>query len=141
MFELVGLIAPLLQCYENAQVVLTRADLDRRPGELGTDLVESSCINSFLGAVDPKGAHWRVMGGLLGQVGDSHGSGRVLGRLRDGDGRGCSRVARTEPGQHRWPAGLYTGGPATRNATGGRGTCTDFRRIVFSFPITLRCKR
>lgn len=101
VFELVGLIVPLLKRDKDAQVVLAGAHFDGRARELGTNLVEASCVNLLLGALDPKGTDGRVVRGLLGQVGDSHRGVGVLGRLRDGDGRGGSRVAGAEAGFQR----------------------------------------
>lgn len=68
MLKLVGFIVSLLERDENAQVVLARADLDGRSGELGADLVKASCVDAFVGALDPKGTDRRVVGRLFGQI-------------------------------------------------------------------------
>lgn len=84
VLQLVGFVVPPLQRDENAQVVLSWADLDGGAGELGADLIEPTSMKALIRAVHIKGTNWRMVGGLLGQVRDAHDRGCwVLGRLRD----------------------------------------------------------
>lgn len=68
VLQLVGLVVPLLQRYENAQVVLSRADLDGGTGELGADLIKPASMKALVRAVDIKGTNWRMVGSLLSEV-------------------------------------------------------------------------
>lgn len=86
MSELVCLPISLVQCDEDAHVVLARQHLDRGACELGGDLVETSSGDTLLGAGDVKCADWRVMRGLLGEVGDAD-EAVVLAGAMLGDGQ------------------------------------------------------
>lgn len=94
--ELVRLVVAAFDGDEDAQVVLAGHHLDGRTRELGRDLVEAPSAQALLRAADIEGADGRVVRGLLGQVRDAHGLGRVRGHLRDGDGRGRVGAARPE---------------------------------------------
>jgi hypothetical protein len=84
VLQLVGLVVPLLQRYEYAQVVLPGADLDGGAGELGADLIKTTSMKALVRAIDIKGADWRMVGCLLSEVRDAHDWGcRFLGRLWD----------------------------------------------------------
>lgn len=68
VLELVRLVVTLLQADKDTKVVLAGGDLDSGAGELGRDLVETSCLQSLLGAADIKSADRGVMRGLLCKV-------------------------------------------------------------------------
>lgn len=68
VLQLVGLVVPPFQSDENAQVVLSWADLDGGACELGAYLIKPTGMKALVRAVHIKGTNWRVVGGLLGQV-------------------------------------------------------------------------
>lgn len=68
VLQLVGLVVPPFQRDENAQVVLSWADLDGGAGELGADLIKPTGVKALVGAVDIKGTNWRMVRGLFSQV-------------------------------------------------------------------------
>ncbi len=79
MRELVLLIVPIPQRDEDAEVVCARGDSDARSGKLCAELIETAGDDALLGTVDVEGGHGRMVGGLLGEVGDLDGLAR--GRL------------------------------------------------------------
>lgn len=72
MCELVFFIVSVLESDEDAEVVSASYNAHTCPGELGAQLVVAPCGDSFLWTIDVEGRDWRMVGSLLGQVGDSH---------------------------------------------------------------------
>lgn len=96
VLQLVRLVVPLLEGDEDAEIVLSRADLDRGAGEFGADLVESASVDPLFWTVDPESTDGRVVRRLLREVGDAHRTGRVLGSLGHRDCRGGLGVTRAQ---------------------------------------------
>ena len=69
--ELVFFVVPFLEVYEKSEVVESWHHSYARSGEFGAELVEAPHADAFDGAIDEVGGNWRVVGGLLGKVGDS----------------------------------------------------------------------
>lgn len=70
MCELVFLIASALDVDKESKVMCAWCYSYARPGEFGTELVETAHADAFDGAIDEEGGDWRVVGGLLGKVGN-----------------------------------------------------------------------
>jgi hypothetical protein len=64
--QLVLLIVPVLQSYENAEIVGSRNHAHACSGELGAELVVASCADAFLGTVNEESGDGWMMGGLFG---------------------------------------------------------------------------
>lgn len=129
--QAVGLAAAVLERNEDAEVVLAGQDANARAGELGGDLIEATGREAALGTADVKGAHGRVVRGLLGEVGDADGL-VVRGQgdmLRNGEGDGGGVFVAL--------GGLEAGGAASGSASGLEGRGVDLGRVVLRFPVTL----
>ena len=95
MSELVLLIASVLQGDEDTQVVRSSHHSYTCTCELGAQLIITARTDALLGAVDIEGGDGRVVGGLLGEVGD--GDGLAIAFDAVGGARG-SRVGGLEGG-------------------------------------------
>ena len=71
MGKLIGLLVSLVQCDKDAKIVFPRCDFNTCASELGRDLIEATGSDTLFGTVNVKGRNWRMMGGLLGKIGDS----------------------------------------------------------------------
>lgn len=81
--ELVCLMISAVHRDEDTQIVLAGHNLDGGTGELGCNLVEALGMKALFGAINVESADWRVMRGLLCQVGNPHWLCRVGCRLSD----------------------------------------------------------
>lgn len=89
MCELVLLVSPILQRDEDAQVVRSRYNAHACTGELCTQLIIPFRADALLGTIDVEGGHGRVVGSLLGEVGNCD----------------CLAVASNAVGAARWSRG------------------------------------
>jgi hypothetical protein len=95
MCKLVFFVTPVLQGDEDAQVVRSGHNAHACTRELRAQLIVASCSNALLRTVDVEGRNGRVMGRLLGEVGD--GDGLAIAFEAVGGARG-GRVRRLEGG-------------------------------------------
>lgn len=73
MSELILFIVAVLQRNEDAQIMRACHNAHTCPSELCAELVVAPGTNAFFWAVNIECGNGRVMGGLLGEVGYSHG--------------------------------------------------------------------
>lgn len=80
MGKLICLIVPPVQIDKYALVVDAGDDSDACACELGTELIEATSRDAFLGTIDVVGRYRRVVGSLLGEIryGNLLASGRAL---------------------------------------------------------------
>jgi len=72
MCELVFLVVSVLQIDEDAQVVCTSHYAYARAGKLGTELIVAPRADAFFRTINVEGGDWRMMRGLLGDIGDRY---------------------------------------------------------------------
>lgn len=70
MCELIFFVIARLEGDEDAEVVLARCDADGCAGEFGGELVKAACCDALGWARNDKGGNGRMMGSLLGNVGN-----------------------------------------------------------------------
>lgn len=128
--ELVLFAVAAVEGDEDAKVVLAGEDLDRGAGKLGGNLVKAASADAALGAGNVESADGRVVGGLLGQVGDGERLGVVGGAvLRGGERQGRGILVALGALDAR----LARGGALPAELARG-----DFGGIVFGLPVALR---